>query len=338
MKLCFCFWKIKNESAVEIAWLRLMRLFDQDNNSLSRSFCNSSSNLLDSFKKIRDNDYIVCANIWQVFLTKVLILSLLSNAQIIYWVQGLVAEESFHKNKKKWRYFIFLLLERLAFKISDKYIFVSEYMETFYKKRYRNLLNKDYISIPCISDLRHNNVISRIKNSYCYIGGMSSWQQFDLVIKLMNEVIEINNHAHFFIATKGTQQCNKLLEKYASPILLANTKIFYLENKIDIENFLSSCEFGFLIREDIVLNHVASPIKLAEYLSCGVGIIGTDSLRSYTAQISNSGYLIKGKLFANKNIQEIASLIYDGEEKIISLYNDTFSIKSVSNYINNWPS
>ncbi|TOP40740.1 hypothetical protein, partial [Vibrio parahaemolyticus] len=37
-----------------------------------------------------------------------------------------------------------------------------------------------------------------------------------------------------------------------------------IEDRHEMENFLSSMEFGVLLREDNMINNVASPIKLAE--------------------------------------------------------------------------
>ncbi|MGE0906881.1 hypothetical protein AB4M30_16785 [Escherichia coli] len=40
--------------------------------------------------------------------------------------------------------------------------------------------------------------------------------------------------------------------------------------KEDVINVMARCHLGFVLRDDIVVNRVACPTKLIEYLECGV--------------------------------------------------------------------
>jgi len=52
-------------------------------------------------------------------------------------------------------------------------------------------------------------------------------------------------------------------------------------------------DYGLLIRENSVTNQVASPVKFAEYLACGLKVIISEDLGDYTKLSSqkNWGYV-----------------------------------------------
>ena len=61
----------------------------------------------------------------------------------------------------------------------------------------------------------------------------------------------------------------------------------------EIPNLLMCGDYGLLLREESVTNKVASPIKFAEYLACGLGIIITPNIGDYSSYVinNNCGYL-----------------------------------------------
>ena len=202
--------------------------------------------------------------------------------KVTFWVQGAISEESLLRNNSKPRFYLLKLLERIAFHFAKRFVFVSPYMKEYYTLRYK--LNKEYLILPCLSDLSTVDV-PRIKDSFCYIGGMSRWQSVDKILLLFNKIIEAKPNAKFFVATGQVDEFNQLASRLASVKTLANLHVKTLYRRQDISEFLSSMEYGFLVRENILVNQVSSPIKLAEYLSCGVNVIISDSVRSYSPLI-----------------------------------------------------
>ena len=78
------------------------------------------------------------------------------------------------------------------------------------------------------------------------------------------------------------------------PYLSNYIQIFSTNDRDKISNLLSKMEFGLLLRDDLPVNNVSSPIKLAEYLSCDVNVIISDSIKSYAQLVSDSfaGYVL----------------------------------------------
>lgn len=324
MKISFCFNGIVEDSAVELAWIRLIDLFNNVGVITKRIFGERSS-LIHKRRSLMQGEIVVCANIWQVILIRMIGLGL--NIWIVYWVQGLVAEESYNKRKSRIRYWSLRAIEWLAFCCSNSFIYVSSYMKEFYERRFPFLIKSSSVILPCVSDLELRSDVIREKDSYCYIGGMAAWQRFDLVIKLMNRIIDDNPMVVFRVATKEKYQCQNILERYGSEKLKKATTISTLVGKTAVEKFLSACEFGFLIRDDININAVSSPIKLAEYLSCGVAVISTMGVRSYSFIIQRAGVLIDVHHELEEKVWRRFS--YPGPDVAVEFYRGFFSNEAV---------
>lgn len=314
-----------NNKAVEKAYDRIYDLFDINKVKIYHK------EEVENYLSLKDDndEFFVCANIWHVLYLKYKALVKLKRIKIIFWVQGTVAHESFLKNKSYFRFFILWFLEYISLILSDCYIYVSPYMKDYYEKKFFTS-SKQSIVMPCISDLNQNIKIKRDSENYCYIGGMSKWQNFETIIKMMNIIVEHNNEAKFSVATNDLTVCQAKLEELATEKLLKVTSVVSLVSKQEIENFLSAASFGFLIRDDIVVNNVASPIKLAEYLSCGVNVISTKGITSYTNLIEQAGYIVN-----DKNLDSIRGIKFEAnEEKALEVFQENFSSTSISNSVN----
>ncbi|MBS1141073.1 MAG: hypothetical protein H6R13_2526 [Proteobacteria bacterium] len=327
MKSVFCTWGIRTGCAVDTAWRRIRTIFEISGAEFGYVLRGVST--ADLFKanwsQIRRAEKIYCATIWQVFI--VYIISFGSGAEIVYWVQGLVAEENYLKKKSRFRYFVLLCLEKAGFNFASSFIFVSEFMRDFYFRRYPSARGKRSLVIPCVSDLNASRDIQRIEDSYCYLGGMSAWQKFDVVVRIMNMVVDNNPGSTFYVATRDIQICESVLRAIASPRLLNVTSVCTLNGDEEVSRFLSGVEFGFLIRDDNLVNNVSSPIKLAEYLSCGVSVITTDALRSYADSVREAGYVIQPEVFLSS--PAIDCFRYKGELAAIEVHRRLFSQSSV---------
>lgn len=310
MKIAFNLNKIHKSTSVYKAYSRLINMFPK-NASICVRFDSYTSN-------IRKNNYIVCANIWQVLLTSIVVMG--SDCKIIFWVQGAIAEESFLRNRSKLRFVLLKAIEHISLYLSDAYIFVSPYMKDLYSKR-KYVGCKPSLVVPCISDLEYHEQ-NKHPYSFCYLGGMSKWQCFPETLELMNKINEAHQQSTFKIATNDLESCKKMIKEYASEDLINKIQLLSLESKTEIESFLSECSYGFLLREDILLNNIASPIKLAEYLSCGVNIITTKAVRSYAPFLGSAGIILDTPMHYAKLIEKE---LQPDTAAALKLYKDMFS-------------
>lgn len=304
---------ISKKSAVYKAYIRLANNLSKDNPIFFEKYSTS----------IRDSDFIVCANIWHVLFTWFYLLG--SKTKIIFWVQGAIAEESYLKHNSKFKFYVLKFLEKICLFFSDAYIYVSPYMKDFYSEN-KSVKNKPALIFPCISDL-HYDGSKKYPYSFCYLGGMSAWQNFPKIVTMMSFINQKIPESLFKIATNEIDICKKIIDEYASKELKEKIFLSSLSSKEEIEKFLSNCEFGFLIRDDIVVNHVSSPIKLAEYLSCGVNIITTPAIRSYSPLLEDAGIILHSEKDLDKaNFKANLSTA-------LKLYTKLFSKESVENNV-----
>lgn len=307
---------ISKNTAVYKAYIRLANNLAKDQPVFFEKYSTS----------IRSADFVICANIWHVLFTWFYLLG--SKAKIIFWVQGVIAEESYLKHNSKFKFYLLKLLEKICLYFSDAYIYVSPYMMEFYSKN-KSVRNKPALIFPCISDLRHNSEIERDSNNYCYIGGMSKWQNFEKIIQIMNLLVNSNQQANFSIATNDLSICRDKIDHLASDQLKKVISLVSLSSKQEIEDFLSKAAYGFLIRDDIIVNNVASPIKLAEYFSCGVNVISTKGVTSYVNLIRQAGFIID-----EKNIESLKTINFKCDEKAaLKVFKENFNENSLSDSI-----
>lgn len=312
---------IKQYSAVDTAWRRLVGLFAQFGCHISEIGRAQGGSYGEQLRALRSARYVLCATVWHVLFARLLVFG--SEGRIIYWVQGLLPEESYMRHQSKLRWILLRVIEYLSFRCAFAIVYVSPGMQSFYERRYRFAAMKEAVNVPCTSDLVMSKASVRKANAYCYLGGMATWQRFDIVVQLMNVVLRHTPNAHFSVATPDVDLCKSILCKHASMDLLERTRVVRLDSKGAVAEFLSAQEFGFLIRDDNPVNNVASPIKLAEYMSCGVCVIGTAGVSSYADVIRVAGYLIQSDSAISEGA--IPRFEYLGAEKIIAEYNRRFS-------------
>lgn len=268
------------------------------------------------------NDNFFCITAKEVLLVK--FLNPLYKNTIYYWVQGLVTEEDFLRTKSKLRKFYISKAEKIALKLANKHILVSDFMLKYIEKT-RNITIKKYIIIPCTSDLKMQDC-EKIKDSFVYIGGVSAWQKIDTMLQLYTLLVKKNKKRSLYILTQNTDKMQIIVNKIIPIEFQENVEIHSLFDRFEIAKFLSRMEYGFLIRDDDPINNVSSPIKLAEYLSCGVNVIMSKSVSSYTNFIQdfNCGIIIEKE----NDIYKIENLECNKDNAIL-LYNKIFNYKKM---------
>lgn len=207
----------------------------------------------------------------------------LKSKEIYYWVQGSVPEESFLRNKSKLKYYILSLIEFLALSVADKKIFVSDEMQKHLELKYRKKYAHSII-VPCVSEFQYDGS-TKEKDSFVYIGGISAWQRVDLMLEIFNDIKKTKPQAKLYIATLEKEKASSLIQQYLNEKHHKDVQLLSITDRKEIPKFLSTKEYGFLIRDNIIVNRVSSPIKLAEYLSCGVNVILSSAVKSYAPQI-----------------------------------------------------
>ncbi|MDD2797090.1 MAG: hypothetical protein PHV20_00705 [Bacteroidales bacterium] len=299
-------------------------LYANWNNSFNPSNVLTYSSKLELFLLIRKlkNEKFFCLTVIETVL--VIFCRIFKKSDIYYWMQGIIPEEDYLKNKSIFRKISFLFAERLSLTFSDKVIFVSDYMKEYIEK-HRKVIVKNFAIMPCTSSLEYKKK-ERIPDSFVYIGGLSAWQKVDKAIILFCNIHKAKPNSKLFLYSFNIQGMKELVDKNVPKHLQKHITIDRLDGKDKISEVLSTMEYGFLIRDNNPINNVSSPIKLAEYLSCGVNLIISKSIKSYAPLINTyqCGIVVEN----NEDISIISSHTFS-HTNAISLYNDKFNDQTI---------
>jgi hypothetical protein len=174
-------------------------------------------------------------------------------------------------------------MERQSVLNSHFRISISNKLVSYWQTEYGYRLNNHQV-IPCLAATQtsvqpiNNSFFNTVEPILAYSGSTSPWQSFDLLLEKIENWLE-NTKGRVLLLTKSTQQVIDLQAKYPNKVL----RLFVPEN--EVANYLTSCDYGLLIRHDKITNQVSSPVKFAEYLACGLKVIISEDLGDYSVMV-----------------------------------------------------
>lgn len=169
-------------------------------------------------------------------------------------------------------------VEKYAARNADVVLAVSEKMSEYLEVQYGR--RADIVN-PCIVEkgrfifsqdnrrvFRHSLGIPDNTVVFIYIGGAQKWQRLDMLGEWYRKSMPQN--ARLIIGTHDVEQL-----QVESGIDLQDKRVIIRKavNHLEIPSYLSAADFGVIFRDDSIVNRVASPIKLSEYLASGLKVI-----------------------------------------------------------------
>ncbi len=201
-----------------------------------------------------------------MFVPSIIQLLLLRKTKLVLDVHGLVPAER-EVLKGKFSALIYRVFERIAFKRCGQFIYVTQAMHNYYEKTYSWCKDKGrvYTNIPVsLSEFTAPEVLGE-ETVIIYSGNMQQWQNITLMLNC------ISHHPHpnyrFIILTGELEEMRRAIAHHginSSRIELASVSV------AELPSYYSRAHYGFVLRDDTLLNRVANPTKLTEYLSFGI--------------------------------------------------------------------
>lgn len=192
-------------------------------------------------------------------------LASLRGGKFILDMHGVVPEEtSFMGNEESAQ--TLGQLESWAFLEADVRIYVTRRMSTHYSSKYPWALGFNIVC-PIFPEIGNTALATRQPNAtVVYAGGAQAWQMVDRIVESVHASLSAYTTE---ILTHEPEIFRQKFLAIGCPIDDVRLSV-YAARPADVRNVYSRSSYGILCREPHVLNRVACPTKLIEYLSFGL--------------------------------------------------------------------
>lgn len=223
-------------------------------------------------------------------------------------------------------------LERDSILRSDLRMAVSNALVKHWKEQF-NYMDHLHVTIPCtlnkvfektelntetITASRKKLGLSRTDIVFVYSGSLAGWQSLDMMMSFLQVQLSSSSQKKVLFLTEKAGVIDQLEEKFPEQVIQKKV------NANEVPQFLVSGDHALLIRERTVTNKVASPVKFAEYLACGLKVIISEELGDYTEFVIKNSM---GEIFGRKDDYEPIALDEKNRLRAVAM-----SIFSKSNY------
>jgi len=202
-------------------------------------------------------------------------------------------------------------IEKKALTNSDAQLAVSTKLVNWWKEKY-HFTPATCAVVPCtlsihftanlpteseIQSLREKLGFSIQDVVLVYSGSSAGWQSFNLVDDYLYDLFSKNNHLKLLFLSTDIPKQSKTFLQFKNRIVTKWVK------PNEVRDLLLAADYGMLIRENSITNHVASPVKFAEYLSCGLQIIISENIGDFTEFVKQHGcgFVYSSKTFLEKS-------------------------------------
>lgn len=244
----------------------------------------------------------------------------------IFWAQGIAPEEYLLTRSNILVYWLKTAMEFLAVKFSTILFVVSNKMVENFKSKYR-YYRTNYLTMPCYNLNYIPGLAISIQERYkqprfVYAGNLATWQCVEETLQIFKRIKQSIPAASLTLLVKEQKQAIALIEKYE----MKDVIIKYVSLK-DLQNELTKYKYGFIIRDDTLVNNVATPTKMNSYLASAIIPIYTDTIDSFIENIDLGEFTLCLK--SKSSIDEKGQAILDFEKIVIDPIEFDKKIRSI---------
>lgn len=237
---------------------------------------------------------------------------------------GAVPEEYQFLVGNNFRYRLLCLFEQSAVKKCNILVCVSHNMRNHFLEKYHYSKGKRFLIKPIapINSLNRKEFYPEVFKKekgidedaiiIIYSGNLQKWQNFDLMVDCIKKTEGLN---YLYIILTGEKE--EAIKRLHTCCCNMNNVILDSVFPEELYKYYSIAHYGFLLRDDHVLNEVAAPTKLTEYLYYGIvpilkfEEIGDRAFYHYEYILYNSDAMMNLRPYKSELNQKIALDILD---------------------------
>ncbi len=238
---------------------------------------------------------------------------------VIVDIHGVLVDELKYNKASMFKIILYGIVEKIIISKAKKVICVSKAMSNYYIDKYRMGRTDKFIVLPIFSRKYDKNKILAKDygtNIAIYAGNLDKWQCID---DMLNISIKRNDKKYVYLVSDKSAFSNMV-----SHVNLSERGVDYYYDSVPkecVEGYYEKADFGFIIREDNIVNAVSCPTKLTEYICNGVIPIKNEySLGDFSGiKYISVEKFVRNQIPTAEKLREIA--IYNGSlyEKIYIL-------------------
>ena len=226
-----------------------------------------------------------------IFATNLVFLTKLKNCKVIYDGRGAISSE-----QDEYGVYNGTGLENQIFKIEQKAILnsnyrisVSEKLLEYWKKDFQ-YTSKNHVIIPSCAnyDLKSKEFtekkIGKEEIIIVFCGSSSKWHSFEIMISHFEKFLKYSPQIKIIILSKINNCIVDLINKF--PKRVSQDWV----EPCEIPKILIKADYGYVYRIQTKTNYVASPVKIAEYLNCGLKLLISDNLGDYSELVQENSF------------------------------------------------
>lgn len=119
-----------------------------------------------------------------------------------------------------------------------------------------------------------------------YCGSMAPWQMPEMMVLVFRRLSQLMSGTHFLGITTRPQTMKRVFsENGVGP----DEATFLRVPHAQVPAYLAAGDLGLLVREENIVNRVASPTKFAEYLAAGTPVAISEGIGDYTDLVRTEG-------------------------------------------------
>lgn len=211
---------------------------------------------------------------------------------IVFDVRGDLKDELLSVGVSWFKQITYLFLESLCIRYATIISAVTSKLIQVLNQRYSI---KKSVVIPCCVDFDYFQVQDQLLQTekirlgihpdeivLIYSGGLSHYQQVPQILKLWSHLLDVPN-IKFLLLTNEDPHSHPSAFSYKERF---KSKILHISVQRERVPLILNCaDIAFLLRDDRQLNRVASPVKFAEYISCGLKVVTSPFLGDVHQQV-----------------------------------------------------